>query len=81
VGLAFGGIRHRIVSSCREKRLKMKKKAHAQLGFLVGGTPSSHGQWFAAFYRNASTRQYALNKMWGNGDATSTLRSAFRSGQ
>jgi hypothetical protein len=25
--------------------------AHAQLGFLVGGTPSSHGQWFAAFYR------------------------------
>jgi hypothetical protein len=51
VGLAFGGIRHRIVGSCREKRLKMKKKAHAQLGFLVGGTPSSHGQWFAAFYR------------------------------
>jgi hypothetical protein len=46
VGLAFGGIRHRIVGSCREKRLKMKKKAHAQLG-----TPSSHGQWFAAFYR------------------------------
>ena len=26
----------------------MKKKAHAQLGFLVGGTPSSHGQLFAA---------------------------------
>jgi hypothetical protein len=26
VGLAFGGIRHRIVGSCREKRLKMKKK-------------------------------------------------------